>query len=49
MLGRVKGEWDFAWVPKYVAKTSKKVSPLCKKVFNNSDWVIECIIIPNFI
>ena len=29
MLGR----WGFAWIPKYVAKASKKVSHLCKKVF----------------
>ena len=32
MLGRVKGEWGFAWIPKHVAKATKKISPGCEKV-----------------
>ena len=32
IIGRVKGEWSFAWIPKYVVKTSKKISPLLEGI-----------------
>ena len=43
MLGRVEGEWNFAWISKHVAKAAKQVSPICEKVYNTSntyDYVI---------
>lgn len=40
MLGRVEGEWNFAWISKHVAKAAKQVSHVCEKVYNTSNTSI---------